>query len=336
VRWSAALVIFVAVMAGTGYYVYTEVLRGGGHVEVPDVTMRPITEASFLLAEAQLEAGQQKEVVDDRIPRYYVIMQRPAAGKVVRTGRKVFLTVSAGSELLTPPDLTGKMLAGAEEEIKRSAFELGAVPRIPHESPRDTVLAQDPVPTRRVSSGARISLLVSDGRPRPAFIMPNLLGRPVQAVLQTLTPLGVKPIPQRVDMPGQHYDVVLDQQPAAGTLIREGDAVVYSVMPSGSVALPDAQHSSQKIVYTVPSSWFEREVRVDTIDRNGTRATYFPLERHYVNGKPPRFGSGYQIIVPSIRFIDHMSVEIWLDNHLAQEHFFEGGKDPVITEYNVH
>lgn len=334
-RWSAALVIFVAVMGGAGYYVYSEVLRGGSHVEVPDVTMRPITEASFLLAEAQLEVGKQKEIVDERIPKYYVIMQRPAAGRVVRTGRKVFLTVSAGRELLTPPDLIGKMLANAEDELKRSPFELGTVPRIPHSSPRDTVLAQDPAPARLVSSNTRISLLVSEGRPTPAFIMPDLVGNPVQAVLQALAPLGVKPIPQRVDMPGQRYDVVLDQQPPAGTLIREGDRVIYSVMPSGFVTLPDAQHSSEKIVYTVPSSWFEREVRVDTIDRNDARATYFPLERHYVNGQPPRFSSGYQIVVPPFKFIDHMTVEIYLDGQLAQSYLFEGDQDPVTTEYNV-
>ncbi len=335
VRWSLALVIFVAVMAGAGYYVYNNALHGGEYVEVPDVTMRPITEASYLLAEKGLEVGKQRQVADERLPKYYVITQRPAQGKVIRSGRKVALTVSMGTESLTPPELVGKTLQNAEEEIRRSPFKMGTLARIPSDAARDTVLAQDPTPARLVSADTRVCLLVSDGKPKPAFIMPDLVGKPVQEVLRLLTPKGVKPIPVKVDMPGQRMDVVLDQQPAAGTLLQEGDSVLYTVYPSGSVTLPDAQLSTGVITYTVPDSWFEREVRVDTIDRNGVRATYFPLERHYVEGRPPRFSSGTPFKIGPFKYIDEMSVEIYLDGQMAQTYQFKGEGEPQVTQYNV-
>ncbi len=106
VRWSLAIVLFVAVMLGAGYYVYHEALTGGKHVEVPDVTMRPVTEASYLLAEGGLELGPQTQIPDDRVPKYYVIAQRPASGKVIRVGRKVSVTVSDGISLMVGSAIT--------------------------------------------------------------------------------------------------------------------------------------------------------------------------------------------------------------------------------------
>jgi len=333
VRWSVATVFFVAVMIGSGYYVFNEALQGSAYVQVPDVTQRPITEASFKLAELQLEM-EQKHVPDERIPKYYVITQHPAPGKVVRTGRKVTLTISAGTDSLTPPNLTGKTIERAKEEIKRMGFELGNVARIPHTASRDTVLAQDPAVNRLVSSNSRINLLLSEGRASQAIIMPDLMGKPIRSVLEILTPLGIKPIPNRVERPDARMDVVLDQEPPAGTLIHKGERVVYTVRASGDITLPDAQRKVE-VSYTVPPSWFSREVRIDTIDRNETRLTIFPLEHHYINGLPPRFGSGYTISAP-LKFIDKMTVEIYLDGQLAQSYVYEGDAEPIVTQYTIH
>jgi serine/threonine-protein kinase len=335
VRWSAATVLMLAVMAGAGYYVLNEALRGGSHIEIPDVTNRPITEAYYLLAAKGLESGEQKMVADERVPKYYVINQRPAAGKIVRTGRRVFLTVSAGSQALAPPNLVGKTLDKAEEEVRRSDFSLGTVARLPHDTPRDTVLAQDPMPTNLIPDGARINLLVSDGQPVRAFIMPDIQGKPVDEAMALLAPLNVKPVPNPLNLPDQPPDVVLDQVPLPGTIVQEGDRVIYGVNPSGQVNLPDAQRWTKEIAYVVPNSWFEREVRIDTIDRNGARKIMFPLEKHYVDGAPPRFSSGYTIYIPQIAYIDKVTIEIYLDGQLVQSYTFEGDGEPLIAQYQV-
>ena len=332
IRWSVATVFFLAVMAGAGYYVFAQVLQGGATVKVPDVTMRPVTEASFLLAERGLEIGKQTQVADDRVPKYYVIAQRPSGDKVVRTGRKVYLTVSAGTESLTPPTLVGKMLQQATDEIRRSSFNLGNVARIVSETPRDTVVGQDPDPSRRVSSAARINLLVSDGQQAAnALIMPDLLRKPVQEAASVLEPLGLKPKPVYVELPDQPFDVVLDQRPQPGSLVQQGDVVEYSVRPSGSVALPDVQFRTPKLEYVVPTSWSEREVRIDTIDRTGARGTIFPLDQHYVDGLPPRSASGSKVTIPPISFIDKVTIEIYLDGQLSKSYYFEGDSPPVVT-----
>ena len=335
IRWSMATVFVLAVMAGAGYYVYDQALRGGDHVEVPDVVLRPITDASYRLAERGLEVGERKQVADERVPKSYVIAQRPLPGKVVRTGRKVNLTVSAGTESLAPPNLLGKILRDVEQSLKRTSFSLGVVSRVAHAAPRDTVLAQDPAPNRLMPNDAAIHLLVSDGGGQGAgpFIMPDLMDKPVEEVLRILAPYGVRPYPNPVEQTDAPFDIVLEQQPPAGSLIREGDAVFYTVRTSGAYALPDAKRTVQ-VQYTVPISWFEREVRIDTIDRNGIREVAFPREEHYVNGQPPKYGAGY-VIVFSATFTASMTVEIYLDGQLAQTYYYEGEADPVITQYNI-
>lgn len=321
---------FVAIMAAAGYYVFNEELGGGAYVTVPDVTMRPASDAAGLLTQAGLELGSQRQAPDTRVPANYVIMQRPAAGKVVRTGRKVQLTLSAGTESLVPPELVGKDLQKAVEEIRLANFQMGNVARIPGTAARDVVLAQDPMPGHLVSNTTRFNLLVCEGPQTTNYIMPDLSGKPVQEALQILAQYKVKAIPNPVNMPDQPPDVVLDQEPAAGALLHEGDQIVYSVRPSSSIT-----QRSVKVVYTVPNTMFDREIRLDVIDRNGTRTTMYPTERDYVDGEPPRHGAGVRIQLPTLSFVYKMTVEAYLDGQLARTMYYEGDAEPVVTDYKI-
>jgi hypothetical protein len=144
--------------------------------------------------------------------------------------------------------------------------------------------------------------------------------------------MGVLPVPNRSDAPDAPVDVVLEQQPAAGTQIRQGDTVFYTVKASGSVSLPDARRRVN-VVYAVPQSLRPREVRVDTIDRNGVQQTVFPRPRDFVEGAPPTFASGFTITIP-ISFVGEMTVEIYLDGAKAQSLYYKDEAEPVITAFN--
>jgi beta-lactam-binding protein with PASTA domain len=244
----------------------------------------------------------------------------------------VYLTVSAGADALPPPALVGKTLQQATDEIRRGSFNLGNVARIADTAPRDTVIGQDPDVSQRLPNAARINLLVSDGQQSAGpFLMPDLVRKTVAEATAILDPLGLKPRPVFVDLSDQPVDVVLDQRPPAGSQVQRGDMVEYSVRPSGELALPDVQRKTPELSYVVPASWSEREVRIDTVDRNGTRNTIFPLERHFIDGLPPRFKSGSQVQIPPIYFTDKVTIEIYLDGQLDKSYYFEGDAPPVIT-----
>lgn len=329
-RWVCATVFFLAVMAFAGYYVLNYALAGGEYVRVPNIVHRHVTDASYVLAESGLEMGKIEEMPDDHVPRGHVIAQRPPAGKVVRTGRKVSPIVSSGTELMPAPNFLRRPLSEARDELQQLSFAVGTVARIPHATPRDTIIAQDPPPSMRVRPGTTIHFLVSESRSALTFLMPDLVGRPVEDVLRILSPMGVMPVPRRVESAAMK-DVVLDQEPAVGTLIHEGEKVFYSVCPSGAVALPDAGRRA-KVTYTVPQSATPCEVRVDTVDRNQVRQTVFPRDVDYVFGAPPRLVSGQSITIP-IWFFDELAVEVFLDGVKVQSRYYKGDAEPVVTEF---
>lgn len=319
-------------MAFAGYYVLNYALAGGAYVRVPNIVHRHVTDASYVLAEAGLEMGKLEEMPDERVPRGHVIAQRPGAGKVVRTGRKVVPIVSSGTESMTAPNFLRRSLSEARDEIQRLAFTTGTVARIPHSTPRDTIVAQDPPPTAPIRPGEPIHLLVSESRSALTFMMPDLVGKLIADVLRELSPMNVMPVPRRVES-AEEKDVVLDQEPAAGTLLHEGDKVFYSVCPTGKVELPDAGRQV-RVTYTIPVSAAPRELRVDTIDRNQSRQTVYPRDVDHVFGEPPKLVSGQSITIP-IWFFDELTVEVFLDGAKVQSYHYKGNAEPVITDYSA-
>lgn len=327
-RWSLATVLMLAVVGAAGYYVFNQAVAGDEHVPVPDVVNLPLNEASNVLAERGLELGKHSQMVSDQVPRYYVIAQRPAAGQVIRGGRKVHLTVSKGPEYVRAPDLRGQAVEAARERIERAHFQVGAVSRISHSAPRDTVLAQDPPLGKGVLSGGEIHLLVSDG---PSFRMPDLVGRPLYEVVRVLAQLPVAAVPVRVDSAQAPVDVVLAQQPPPGSTLRGGQTVYYDVRSSKDVTLTQILRKVE-VVYTLPDSPVKREVHIDVIDGDGIRETIFPREKDYVNGTPPRLSPGTRLYIPGT-FRDELTVEVYLDGDLYRTYYYQGDAEPVITDY---
>lgn len=327
IQWTLATVFFLAVMAAAGYYVLMEALDGGLQVQTPQIVGLPITEASYLLKSEGLEMGEQIQVYHPTIPKYHVIAQRPAAGHVVRMGHKVIPTVSLGTDYLLAPDLRRKTLQEARQEIMRSRFRRGTVARIPDRTPRDTVLGQDPEPGTSIANQGELHLLVSAGSGKRRYFMPDILGLAIENARRILAPYNAIMIPHEVDFAGALEDVVLNQDPPPNTLIYEGRLVTYDVKPSGSVSLPDARYHAL-VTHTMLYDWFDRDVRVDVVDRMGSRKnlqSYPPLYDSFSKRRRAA-GSSLQIKVP---YVSEATVVIYVDGKVAESYYLENGLPPV-------
>ena len=323
IQWTLATFFFVLVMAGAGYYVFMEALDGGQYVTVPSIEGMPITKASLLLAEQGLELGKPTQVPHPSVPKDHVITQRPAAGRVVRTGRKVYPTTSTGADFLRAPDLLNKTLEDARRELAQSHFRMGTVARIPHRSVRDTVLAQDPPPNAELPNQGSIHLLASAGDERQGVFMPDIRGMRVESVLDILSPLGVFVAPNEVDTPGAPTDVVLNQTPPPNALVQEGQIVSYDVKPSGAVDLPDARYEAE-VRHQMAFEFAEGDVRVDLLDRQGNRRKVWPLEEQPLR----RYAAGSVIRIP-VTYVEEATVEVYYRNNLVESYYLAGGAEPV-------
>ena len=333
VRWTLAATFFIAIMVVAAYFVFNEAVKGGGFEEVPDVVGLPVTRAAFVLAEVGLEVGQQRQVVSDHFPEYHVILQRPAAHKVVRSGRKINLTISAGKQIEPAPNLVGKDLRYAINLLEGTRLLAGSLARIPHRTPKNLVLAQDPAAGLDVPVGGEIHLLLSDGPRVRAKLMPELANMQIRRAIDTLGSLGLEVVIYKVDRPWAEYDVVLEQRPEAGILLHDEQVVSIDVRPLPTTRLPDAWRKVS-VVYTVPDVSFRPQIRADVVGLDGARRTVFPAERLYVDGAPPRFEPGTTITIP-ISFLKQATLEFYADDMLDRSYYYEGDADPVITEFGT-
>lgn len=318
------------VMAAAGLYVFYTAVEGGEYVTVPNIIQLPVTQASFELGKVGLEMGKQTPMFSDQVPPYHVISQRPEPGAVVRAGREVFPTVSQGAELQETPTLVGKSLADAEKDLDRRV-PLGNRAWIHHSAPRDQVIAQDPPPGQPLKAGRQIHLLLSKGPTRNIYTMPEIVGLPITDALALLAPMQVSAVANRVDNPSARPDRVLAQTPPPGTMLQKGDVVTYDVRASEQLTLPNSRRKVE-VAYVVPGSWFPREVRIDVIDRNGTRQTVLPSEEQYRAGERPKFQPGSTIRLP-LSFYEELTVEIYVDGERARTYYYEGNEKPVITDH---
>lgn len=312
---------FVALMALTGFYVFNRATAAGNHVTVPNIVDLPLAQAVLELQQRDLELGEPERVSSDK-PEFQVLAQRPPAGSVVRSGRKVYPTISARDPQKVP-NLLGKTQEEATQLAAAHGFDVNPrASRIPHSAPRDTVIGQDPAADLDVGEGKAITLLLSDGPQSELFLMPELVGRRASEVPRILEPLGVEGQLSPVDAPDQPFDVVLAQAPPAGTWVQAGMKVVYQVR---TAAAEPAQPTvfSRRFTYQVPFSWSDRVVRLDFVDHKGARHTE---ERLIRGGDPARLSLDF-------RYPEEATVEVHIDGRKVKSYYYKGNNEPIVLDY---
>ena len=295
---------------------------------MPDVVGLPLNKASNVLAESGLEVGKQRQVVNNQFPEYHVMLQRPGASKVVRSGRKIHLTISAGAQFENAPHLVGRNLEVAKQQIDGTRMLLGSIARIPHDMSRDIVLGQDPPAGLDIAVGAEIHLLVSDGPSVRQVFMPLIEGRSIEDAMASLVELGVNIVPYSVATPGVEYDVVLEQNPPAGELLIQNQTVSFDARFLPTTILPDMRRKVA-LSYTVPATSARPRLRVDIVDRRGIRTTAYPGPND-----PSRLRPNSKVKI-EFSFADEATVEFYVDGIHQSSYSFEGSNDPVIHHFTT-
>jgi eukaryotic-like serine/threonine-protein kinase len=332
VRWSFMTLFFIAVMGMVAYYVFNEAVQGGNLVTVPDVAGMSITQAADIVTQAGLALGTQRQVVNEQVPEYHVILQRPTPNTVVRAGRKINLTISQGREFVLAPSLIGKQLGSVLGELENLRFLNGSIARMYNDAPRDNILAQDPAASAEVTIGTEIHLLVSDGPKARETIMPELIELPLEKAQLILADLNVVAVPYKINRPGSEYEVVLGQHPPAGTLLNAGQEVTYDVRLRPTSFLPNARRKVT-ISFIVPFASNEVEVRVESLDEAGKRSVIYPQISSYIGNQPPKVLPGSTITFSDLAYTNETTFEFYVDRKLSQSYFYSGDNRPIITNH---
>lgn len=123
VLWAVILVAFLAFGAQIFLALYT---HHGDEISVPDFVTLSLEDAQ----KAAGLVGMKTEVVDSiyvrNMPRGSIVRQEPSAGTMVKTGRRIQLTINAVAPKRIPmPNLVGYSLRSASAELSARGLTIG-------------------------------------------------------------------------------------------------------------------------------------------------------------------------------------------------------------------
>ena len=143
---------------------------------VPNIIGITEQEGIALLQNSGFEPGRIIRQYSDEVPEGIIMDQNPRADLTLSEGEMINFTVSLGPELLDVPNLVGKTLEEAENELKKLNIRYNVTERA-DEAPKDTVIEQSPKPYEAMEPGTVVNLVISSGpaQPKRIVIEPILL-----------------------------------------------------------------------------------------------------------------------------------------------------------------
>ena len=174
----------------------------GGEVNVPDLTRMTPAEAERQALNNGLLAVVDGQFFSTAIPEGRILSQSPTAGSRVRRGYRIHLASSLGPQRTTVPDVVGQSSRAADLNLRQRGLDVGtvAVAHLPNVA-EDQVVAQSPPGNSTSAESPKISLLVGAAADAKAYVMPNLVGRPVDDAKALIDHAGLKANVRTVPQP---------------------------------------------------------------------------------------------------------------------------------------
>ncbi len=199
----------------------------GGTVEVPNVVGMREADAMQLLDSLKFAPRIGETRPDKQYPEGFIVLQNPVADQVVKTGRRIYLTVSGGEQLVHVPVLRGHSVRDAKFMLERFGLKLGSTSlQISQEFPEGTIIAQDSLISEKVRRGTIIDVTVSAGPSLDSLTVPNVIGKSLSDAQRILSGKNLKVGNITYQMnSGYLPNTVLDQFPKPDAVLSAGKAV---------------------------------------------------------------------------------------------------------------
>jgi serine/threonine-protein kinase len=141
------------------------------------------------------------------------------------------VVVSLGAKQIPVPNLAGQSLRAAQIVVLQRGLTLGVVDAINSDTDeKDRVAAQSPPAEAGFAQSLTMNLLVSAGKRRREYLMPDLTNQNWEAVSAEFTGLGLKlGSLDYQSIPELPKGAILKQAPPPGSKIVEGSTVDFEV-----------------------------------------------------------------------------------------------------------
>lgn len=227
-RFLAGVGLLAVLGFGGGFLISTNVLfpappPPGDLSRVPDLSGRTMADASGLLLELGLSVQSVDSLRHPFLPEGSIVGQSPLPGQLALVGDTLRVALSQGPETRAVPNVVRLRADRAEMVLEATGFQV-TVDSVESGRPRGTVVAMTPDAGTEATVPHGILLTVSRGP--PMVEMPLLLGLRQEEAILVLDSLGLNAtdIQTRFRF-GRDQGLVVEQEPAATTLVERGGAV---------------------------------------------------------------------------------------------------------------
>ncbi|HYZ97769.1 MAG TPA: PASTA domain-containing protein, partial [Acidimicrobiales bacterium] len=244
----AALVLLLLILAGLLFLIVRSLGTTDGDPElvaVPNVVGQPVDEARATLEGVGFDVTEEQEASEED-QAGLVLRTNPSANEEVAEGSEVTITVGAGPETDTVPDVRGQPADQASQTIS----DVGFVPN-PQEQPSDDVEAGLVIETQppagsELALGETVTLLVSTGP--EALTVPDVAGMSENDAGNELTNAGFTGTIQSQPQASEDVEagLVIGTDPGAGSEAAPDQTITLFVSSGpGQVTVPNVEGSRE-------------------------------------------------------------------------------------------
>lgn len=187
-----AVLTIIALVILTDLVIMPFYTKHGESLEVPNSIAMRYEEAKELLESKDLRVVKAGERYDSKLPFGYVADQNPRPGRLVKNGRRVYLTISVGERDIEVPELLGLSETNAIERLKSSGLRPGEIDYQYSNELRDVVIEQSHPSNSLVKANSSIDLIVSNGKPIGNARVPELMGKSLKSSERELKKAGLQ------------------------------------------------------------------------------------------------------------------------------------------------
>lgn len=224
------LLLALGVTSGVSAVLTMRAILSAQEVTVPRLVGERLLDATAAAERQQLLLKVEGQRQDARIEAGRVAAQEPEPGAAIKAQRSVRVWLSAGPQRIRVPAVVGQSLRGARLAFEQARLPVEHVVEIDDAAPVGTVVMQRPPAGETDALAGGVALLVSRGSSTGDYVMPDLIGRNAEAVVNGLRRAGLKVADLRFrGYAGVAPGIVLRQVPAAGQRVRRSDPINLDV-----------------------------------------------------------------------------------------------------------
>ena len=309
---AAALLIFVGIVAVVIFFI---ALRGAEQTLVPEVRGKELAEALLELQIKELYPRIQLRYSQSSRDRGLILEQDPAAGTIVKAGRRIRLVVSQGVMINRVENYIGRNIDEVRMDLQTFVSSSGSSLLTIKEpvmydfspAPAGTILRQKPELGTDISGPLSLEFVVSQGPENTLMTVPQLVGLSLPAALELIGRTGIVfEFSLREIREGEQGEMVVYQNPPAGTSVTSNTLVDIVVNAPEKLAVNEV---FSLFSYTIPRNPYPLPVYLEALLPSGERIRLISVDFPGGNFTVP-----YRLPVTSVLILSMMNREIYRRN----------------------